>query len=322
MPNSKTRSSPNFLVIQVDQMTPGVLPVHGHKLLKSPHIDALAETGVVFDNAYCNFPLCVPSRMSMMTGRLTSAIEQWDNAIELPAARPTLAHYLRSLGYHTPCSAARCTSSAPTRCTASTSASRRTSIRRTSPGRRIGSSGERYRPTGINPRAVVEAGVCVRNLQIDYDDEVEHAGLQKIYDLARFQNDKPFLLLISFTHPHSPFITTQRYWDLYDHAEIDMPAVPPIPADELDEMSRWLHYGHGQGPADHHGGPRPQRSPCLLRHVQLPRRQGRAHHGGDASVQSAGRHRPSSSPPITARCWASGACGSSSPSSSPPRGCR
>ena len=96
-----TKATPNILVIQLDQMTPGALPPYGHPLVTAPHIAGLAADGVVFENAYCNFPLCVPSRMSMLAGRYTSAIRQWDNAVELPAAVPTLAHYLRSADYHT-----------------------------------------------------------------------------------------------------------------------------------------------------------------------------------------------------------------------------
>ena len=100
------------------------------------------------------------------------------------------------------------------------------------------------RPTGISLRPVAEAGQCVRSLQIDYDNEVEHHGLQKIYDLARYGREKPFFLTISFTHPHSPFVTTPYYWDKYRHDDIELPSVPSIPVEQLDEHSRWLHYGH------------------------------------------------------------------------------
>jgi len=240
-----SKDAPNILVIQLDQMTPGALPPYSHPLVKAPHMSSLAADGVVFENAYCNFPLCVPSRMSMLAGRHTSAIAQWDNAIELPASVPTLPHYMRTAGYHTVLCG---------------------KMHFIGPDQVHGFNerittdvypanfawtpdwivGERYRPTGINPRAVVEAGVCARSLQIDYDDEVEHAGIQKIYDLARFNKELPFLLWVSFTHPHSPFVTTQKYWDLYDHDEIDMPRVDPIPVEEQDAMSRWLHYGHAQ----------------------------------------------------------------------------
>ena len=53
---------------------------------RSYAISRLAAEGVLFENAYCNFPLCVPSRMSMLSGRYAHNIAQWDNATELPAA--------------------------------------------------------------------------------------------------------------------------------------------------------------------------------------------------------------------------------------------
>ena len=247
MPQSTNgrKGAPNILVIQADQMTPGVLPAYGHPLVKAPNLDALAGSGVVFESAYCNFPLCVPSRASMLAGRFAHNIASWDNAMEMPAHIPTLAHYLRDVGYHTVLSG---------------------KMHFIGPDQMHGFDertttdiypanftwtpdwivGERYRPTGINPAGIVDAGQCVRSLQIDYDDEVEHATVQKLFDLARFNDDKPWLLWASFTHPHSPFVTTKKYWDLYDHDDIDMPKVPPIPVDELDEMSRWLYYAHAQ----------------------------------------------------------------------------
>ena len=236
--------APNILVIQADQMTAKALSLYGHPLVKTPNINKLAENGTVFENAYCNFPLCVPSRTSMMAGRHANAIGMWDNAIEMPASVPTLAHYLRDQNYHTVLCG---------------------KMHFIGPDQEHGFNerittdiypsnfawtpnwivGERYRPTGINMRAVVDSGTCIRGLQIDYDEEVEHAGVQKLHDLARFNNDNPFLLWVSFTHPHSPYITTKEYWDLYRHEDIAPPTVPAFSPDEMDTMSRWLHYAHG-----------------------------------------------------------------------------
>lgn len=242
---TQEQDKPNILVIQADQMTPFILPAYGNKIALTPNIDRLAANGAVFENAYCNFPLCVPSRMSMLTGRLTSAIAQWDNAVELPASVPTLAHHMRAAGYHTvlcgkmhfigPDQVHGFDERITTDIYPSNFAWTPDWI-----------VGERYRPTGINPRAVVEAGQSRRNLQVDYDDEVAHAGVQKVYDLARFNRDRPFMMWVSFTHPHSPFVTHPKYWDMFEHDKIDMPKVDPIPVDELDQMSRWLHYGHAQ----------------------------------------------------------------------------
>lgn len=243
MTSDQTKKQPNILLIQADQLTPGVLPVYGHPLVKTPHIQALADKGVVFEKNYCNFPLCVPSRASMLAGRLANAIGSWDNAAELPGGVPTVAHYLRTVGYHTvlcgkmhfigPDQVHGYNERITTDIYPSNFAWTPDWI-----------EGERYRPTGINMSAVVDAGTCVRSLQLDYDEEVEHAGVQKLHDLARFLEGRPFFLTVSFTHPHSPYIITRDYWDLYDHEDIDLPAVPPIPVDEQDQMSRWLHYAH------------------------------------------------------------------------------
>ena len=65
---------PNFLIIQADQLTAKVLSSYGAPLAKTPHIDRLAAAGTVFENAYCSYPLCGPSRMSMMTGRLAGSL--------------------------------------------------------------------------------------------------------------------------------------------------------------------------------------------------------------------------------------------------------
>ena len=101
MTQSNGNNAPNLLLIMVDQMAAPALPLYGHRLVRAPHIQSLGESGVVFDNAYCNFPICAPSRFSMLSGRLPTAIDAFDNAAEFPASVPTLAHYLRALGYST-----------------------------------------------------------------------------------------------------------------------------------------------------------------------------------------------------------------------------
>ena len=84
----------NILFLMADQLAPQSLPFHGHKLVKAPHLEALAARGTVFENAYTNSPLCVPARASLMTGQLGSTIGVYDSGSELPAAIPTMGHYL------------------------------------------------------------------------------------------------------------------------------------------------------------------------------------------------------------------------------------
>lgn len=234
----------NIVVIQVDQMSAQALSLYGHKVVQTPHLERLASDGTVFTNSYCNFPLCVPSRVSMLAGRYPNAINIWDNATEMPAAIPTLSHYLRNLGYHTVLSG-KMHFIGPDQLhgfNERTTTDIYPSNFAWTPNWVVG---ERYRPTGINMRAVVDSGLCVRSLQIDYDEEVEFASIQKIHDLARYCQEKPFMLWISFTHPHSPYITTEEFWSRYNHDDVEMPEVPEMSLEEMDVMSRWLHYAHG-----------------------------------------------------------------------------
>ena len=92
---------PNILFIQVDQLPPSALSFHGHQVTKTPHLDRLAEESTIFDKAYCNYPLCGPSRSSMLTGQLASRVGAYDNGADFPSTTPTIAHYLRALGYKT-----------------------------------------------------------------------------------------------------------------------------------------------------------------------------------------------------------------------------
>ena len=137
----------------------------------------------------------------MLAGRYPNAINIWDNATEMPAAIPTLSHYLRNLDYHTVLSG-KMHFIGPDQLHGfdeRTTTDIYPSNFAWTPNWVVG---ERYRPTGINMRAVVDSGLCVRSLQIDYDEEVEFASIQKIHDLARYCQEKPFMLWISFTHPH------------------------------------------------------------------------------------------------------------------------
>ena len=68
------KQQPNILVIMADQLAPQFTGCYGHAVVKTPHLDALANRGMRFDAAYCNSPLCAPSRFSFMSGQLISRI--------------------------------------------------------------------------------------------------------------------------------------------------------------------------------------------------------------------------------------------------------
>jgi choline-sulfatase len=236
---------PNILFVMADQMAAAPLPCYGGTVVKAPHLQALAERGVVFDAAYCNSPICAPSRFSMLSGRLPTTIGAYDNASELPASVPTLAHALDAAGYRT-ILAGKMHFIGPDQLHGYAERLTTDIYPADFAWTPNWAAGPRDKPSGISMNNVLQAGPCVRSLQIDYDDEVEHFALQRLYDLAREPqaSRKPFFLTVSFSHPHPPYTAGQAHWDRYADAEIDEPAVAPIPVEQRDVQSRWLHVSH------------------------------------------------------------------------------
>ncbi|MCC2677140.1 MAG: betC [Ramlibacter sp.] len=236
-------AQPNVLFLQVDQMAAAPLRPYGGRHVLAPNIDALADAGTVFDAAYCNSPICAPSRFSMMTGRLPTSIAAFDNASELPASTPTLAHFLARAGYRT-ILAGKMHFIGPDQLHGFAERLTTDIYPADFAWTPNWAAGPRDRPSGISMLNVLQAGPCVRSLQMDYDDEVEHLAVQRLYDLAREPGRKPFLLAVSFSHPHPPYTAGQLWWDRYEDDSIDMPAVPPIPVEQRDIHSQWLHASH------------------------------------------------------------------------------
>ncbi|MCI7607125.1 MAG: sulfatase-like hydrolase/transferase [Spirochaetales bacterium] len=73
----------------------------GDKILRTPNLDRIAENGVAFMNNYTPYPLCVPARMSLMSGQLASKCKVMGNFSVLDSSRATFAHSLNSVGYET-----------------------------------------------------------------------------------------------------------------------------------------------------------------------------------------------------------------------------
>ncbi len=236
---TETRSGdrPNILFIQVDQLLAQSLRFYGDPVCLSPHLDRLAGEGVVFETAYSNFPLCAPSRFSMASGLLPSRIGAYDNASEFPSAVPTYAHYLRDLGYQTSLSGkmhfvgADQTHGFEERLTPDIY-----------PADFSWSAdwGDASRQDANDDRALTIAGPCANTVQIDYDLEVTHRALRKLYAIAGSDDERPFFLQVSMTHPHDPYLCLKEHWDRYDGLEIPAPLVPHLSDEDHDPLSQRL----------------------------------------------------------------------------------
>lgn len=214
---------PNILFIMADQMAAPILPLHdAASPVQMPNLMKLAEQAVVFDSAYCNSPLCAPSRFTLVSGRLPSKIGAYDNAADFPADVPTYAHYLRRLGYRTALSGKmhfcgpdqlhgyeeRLTSD----------------IYPADYGWAVNWDEPDVRASWYhNMSSVLQAGPCVRSNQLDFDEEVVFKARQYLYDHVRMTPEQPFCLTVSMTHPHDPYTIPREYWDRYEGVDIPMP---------------------------------------------------------------------------------------------------
>jgi choline-sulfatase len=231
---------PDILLIMADQLSAFALPSYGHLVVRAPHIAALADAGILFENAYCNSPLCAPSRASLMTGRLASRIGAYDNASEFPAGLPTLAHRLRAQGYLT-CLAGKMHFVGPDQLHGFEE--------RLTPDiypadfawiPNWEAPDERIDWWYHNMLSVKQAGIAEATNQLDYDDEVAFHALRFLRDQARSAGRRPFFLTVSFTHPHDPYAIRSEYWDRYEDREIDLPRVGSLPLERMDAHSRRL----------------------------------------------------------------------------------
>ena len=234
------REKQNILVVMADQLTALALGCYGNPTVKSPNIDRLAAQGVTFESAYSSSPLCTPARYAFMTGQNISQCGGYDNAAYMPSTMPTFAHYLRLMGYKT-CLSGKMHFVGPDQLHGFEQRVT-TDIYPADFG---------WIPDWTNPderidlwyhnmSSIQQAGVSAITNQFAYDDEVGTQAQRVIYDHARTEDDRPLCLVTSFIHPHDPYATRQKYWDLYEDVDIPMPTVPRPAADQQDPHNKRL----------------------------------------------------------------------------------
>ncbi|HHX90784.1 MAG TPA: choline-sulfatase [Paracoccus sp.] len=215
---------PNILIVMADQFSGTLFPDGPAGFLHAPNLRALAARSQRFARAYTGSPLCAPGRASFMSGQLPRRTRVYDNAAEFGSDVPTFAHHLRRAGYHT-CLSGKMHFVGPDQLHGFeerlTTDIYPADFGWTPDYRK---PGERIDWWYHNLGSVTGAGVAEITNQLEYDDDVAHKAQQKLYDLARGHEARPWCLTVSFTHPHDPFVARREYWDLYEGcAELDAP---------------------------------------------------------------------------------------------------
>lgn len=242
-PRQRTGAPPNILFIISDQLTPFLTQPYGCAFARTPNLQRLAREGTLFESAYCNSPLCVPSRASMWSGRLPTAISAFDNGSEFPAHLPSIPHLLRTAGYRTAV-AGKCHFIGPDQ---------------------LHGFDERLTPCifpagfDMTPNwklgPVYNRGTSIQQMfrllgpskwtrQLAFDQHAFDAGIARLRQNAITKNPEPLFLTVSFTQPHDPFTTTKAFLDLYNGVDI------PLPKDHgdvrrLSPTYEWFIIHHG-----------------------------------------------------------------------------
>ncbi len=221
--------APNLLFLMVDQLTGTLFDDGGPAdFLHTPNLRRLAERSARFSRAYCPSPLCSPARASVMSGQLPRRTGVYDNAAEFAASVPCFTHHLRAAGYQT-CLSGKMHFVGPDQLHGFeerlTTDIYPADFGWTPDYRK---PGERIDWWYHNLGSVTGAGVAEITNQLEYDDDVAHLACQKLFDLARGHDPRPWCLTVSFTHPHDPFVARRKHWDLYEGcAHLDPPEAIP-----------------------------------------------------------------------------------------------
>ncbi len=240
----------NVLFIAVDDMNCD-LGCYGNPIVKSPNLDRLAAQGVRFDRAYCQFPLCSPTRTSIMTGLrpdTTRVFDLWyhfrtelPNVVTLPQMFMQAGYYVARIGkiyhYGNP--------------------------------NDIGKSGlddppswqEFYNPAGRDKTALETEfinftpqralGNAIGMLADKTGRDEEHTDgkvATQAIELLEKHHGEPFFLAVGFYKPHTPYIAPSKYFDLYPEEKITVPKVPAgydktVPEGALASTTPWPNIG-------------------------------------------------------------------------------
>jgi len=201
-----SNTQPNILLIMSDQHNKHVCGCYGDTVISTPHIDALASEGVVFDNAYCPFPLCAPSRMSFMTGRGSSDIGMYENSAILHSHVPTFAHLLGGNGYDTAL-CGRMHFNGP---------DQRHGFQRRLFPEVTGTSAGMLSDTPGFMRASLEKSGPGRNHYLLYDRECVESAVSWLIERRRGR-DRPFCLVVGLVGPHCPYVCPpELFWKYYE----------------------------------------------------------------------------------------------------------
>lgn len=221
---------PNVLVICLDQMRQDFFSLHGHPLVRTPHMDSIGGCGISFQRARSECPTCIPARQTLMTGLDPWGINMFHNVAgqALPCDAPTLAGCLSDAGYQT--HAVGKMHWFPERARYGFDEVECDEEYRKLPGNQFHDYERYLRDQGLAHR-MTSHGVGPNQYGWRFDSvPEEHSPTHWTADracnfLERRDPTRPFFLYASFRQPHPPFVVQQAYWEMYRDAKVPLPVI-------------------------------------------------------------------------------------------------
>jgi choline-sulfatase len=230
--------APNLLFLMSDQHSPRITGCYGDPVVRTPNIDRLAAGGVTFDNAYSPSPLCVPARMSLLTGRHPSYQDCWTNSDPLASDLPTTAHALGAAGRR-PILVGRLHAIGPDQLHGF--AERQVGDHSTNWVGGYGHSMGVLDKTNGPFRASLEKSGPGRSSYEVHDHDVVASTLEVLDRLAAERDDgaPPFSLNVGFMLPHQPYVADPEIYRAYE-GRVGLPEVPrPAATDDHPYLLWW-----------------------------------------------------------------------------------
>lgn len=270
---AKEKPKYNVLFIISDDLRPE-LGSYGNTIIKTPNIDKLAARGVRFDHAYAQYPLCNPSRSSLLTGRYPTQTGVMDNNIYFRVAHPnwvTLPQHFKNNGYATlrtgkifhggiddmvswteggePTNPAITGRGSDRPGTAASPAEIGTD-----PDEVEGLASAMPRPPGVSAKAAASDRIIM--LEGNGEKHGDYKTATRAIQYLEKYKDQPFFLAVGFVKPHSPPTAPKKFFDMYDPAKIPLPpdfaarpAAPPgFPQLSISPRNADLFIGRDASP--------------------------------------------------------------------------
>ncbi len=230
----------NLLFLFSDQHARRVAGCYGDPVVATPNLDCLAAEGVTFDGAICPSPICVPSRMSMLTARHPCRQECWTNDDILPSHLPTWAHALGARGRR-PVLIGRLHAMGPDQLHGY--AERHVGEHSPNwPGAARHAMGTLEGANDPDPRSLSRSGPG-RTGYAEKDEAVTQAAVAWIEaNAAREAAGSGFALTVAFMLPHPPYVADPRTYALYD-GRVPPPRLDPGPDEH--PFHRWWRHDRG-----------------------------------------------------------------------------